>query len=455
MKKFISIVCCFLVMTGLVISSSYSVMAEETTVSFEAFLADLLEDGVFDGNGATVRWKPDEQVTQIQRIQDENAQYQIDFTNSADGTATDVVIRNANFEYVPADIPDHNDAWNSGTGSWTADQVRNAEFQLLNIGDVTVENCSFEKIIVSPFGQNSRENDENRTFIVNNCTFSNVYNKYALKDIYPHSATITNNKFVNCSGAIYFEGGKVGSSVQRGNIVVANNTFDNIDTYCPDGKQNTRGIIQLSDDFNIVDGMTTFDLSNNQVLTNTVNNSENNSSKGLPVIRLITTSGTLPISGWTEGEPLSVVVNTAGASLPTLSSEPKEINGVIYTFRGWLDSSTYKGATATYPEDTDYLPGGSNQTVANEFYYAVWKVEEAPEPSVEPTPTSTSDTSDDDHRSCDIKGDLNCDGVVTCDEAMGPGWVWNEESKACVMNTPVEASTSTPSTYQLVNTSDK
>ena len=126
-----------------------------------------------------------------------------------------------------------------------------------------------------------------------------------------------------------------------------------------------------------------------------------------------------------------------------------------YTFLGWLDSSTYKGATVEYPEGTQFLENGFNQTVVNEFYYAVWKVEKAPEPTVEPTPSSTPEPSTDDHRSCDIKGDLNCDGVVTCDEAMGAGWVWNEEAKACVFNAPVETSTPTTSIYQLVNTSDK
>ena len=455
MKKIFSIACSLVLAFSIIFFSPEQLTAEGTTISFKQFLEDLLDDGEFDGQGATVKWEPNEQVTPIQRIQDENAQYQMNFANPS----TDVVIKNANFESVPADIENQHDEWNGGSGSWTKDQVRNAEFQLLNTGNVTVENCNFEKVIVSPYGQNDRTNNDNRTFVVNNCTFSNVYNKYALKDIYPYSATITNNRFTNCSGAIYFEGGSV-PSVERGNIVITNNVFDNIDKYCPQNKSNTRGIIQLSDDFNIVQGKTFFTFSNNQILTNTVNNSANTSNAGLPVIRLITTTGPLQINGWKAGEPLSVLINTAGASLPTLPTEPQEIDSVIYTFLGWLDQNTYQGAIADYPEGTQFLAGGYNQTSADATYYAVWKTEQTPEPTVDPTPTPTptvtpESSQPDDDRSCDIKGDLNCDGVVTCDEAMGPGWVWSEEANACVLPTPVATEQPNVVGFQLVNTSDR
>ena len=55
-----------------------------------------------------------------------------------------------------------------------------------------------------------------------------------------------------------------------------------------------------------------------------------------------------------------------------------------------------------------------------------------------------------------IATDKNCDGVVTCDEVNGPGWVWSEQEKACVMET-VTQPTDTPSTniYSFVNTSDR
>ena len=128
------------------------------------------------------------------------------------------------------------------TRNWTKDQIRNAEFQFLNKGNVTLKNCTFEKVIASPFGdQQNRPGDANRSLTVTDCTFSNVYNAYALKDIYPANAVIKDNHFENCSGAIYFEG-----TIPRGTIAISENQFGNIDQYAAAGKENTRGIIQLS-----------------------------------------------------------------------------------------------------------------------------------------------------------------------------------------------------------------
>lgn len=172
--------------------------ADGGTMTYSEFLDDVVEgNGTFDGKGVTVKWEPDEKVEVIHRIQNNNAQYQIF------NTLTDVTISNVNFEYVPADIPHHSDGWSGLDNDYTADQIRNAEFQFLNAGSVTITNCTFEKIIVSPYGQ-ANNTPTDRTFTFTGCTISNVYNAYALKDIYPATATISNNTFKNCSGAIYF-----------------------------------------------------------------------------------------------------------------------------------------------------------------------------------------------------------------------------------------------------------
>ena len=190
------------------------------------------------GGGVLVSWRPDEKKRKIDRIQSNNAQYQI-FRG-----LDDITLSNIKFEYIPADILGHTDAW-SGTRDWTEDQIRNAEFQFLNEGNVTLKNCTFEKVIASPFGdQQNRPGDANRSLTVTDCTFSNVYNAYALKDIYPANAVIKDNHFENCSGAIYFEG-----TIPRGTIAISENQFGNIDQYAAAGKENTRGIIQLSAGF--------------------------------------------------------------------------------------------------------------------------------------------------------------------------------------------------------------
>lgn len=449
MKKLISICCALLTTFCLITGFPEEVHAE--TISFEDFVEDLMEDGEFDGNGSMVEWSPDEKKVVIQRVQAPNAQYQFDFSQSPVGSTASVVIKNTTFHYVAAEIPAHSDAWNTGENTYSAKQIRNAEFQFLNSGNVTIENCQFESVIVSPYGTGNKPSDDSsRVFTVDNCSFDNVWNAYALKDIYPASASIVNNTFNNCSGAIYFEG-----AVDRSNIEIKNNAFDTIDLNAASGKENTRGIIQLSSAFKVGAG-TNFLIEGNSISGNLVKNSKDDTNH-LPVVRLISTSSGLTLNGWTAGQPLSVLVNTAGAPLPSLSKEPQEVNGVTYTFLGWLDEGDYLGATATYPDGTSFLEAGNTNTSADHFYYAVWKTEQAPEPTIEPTatPSSTPEPSNDEHRSCDIKGDLNCDGVVTCDEAMGPGWVWSEEANACVLPTPVTTEETEVVGFQLVNTSDK
>ena len=91
-------------------------------MTFKEFLEEVVAgEGNFDGGGVLVRWEPDEAERKIDRIQSNNAQYQI-FSE-----LDDITLSNINFEYVPADIDDHTDRW-SGTHDWTALQIRNANF---------------------------------------------------------------------------------------------------------------------------------------------------------------------------------------------------------------------------------------------------------------------------------------------------------------------------------------
>ena len=75
---------------------------------------------------------------------------------------------------------------------------------------------------------------------------------------------------------------------------------------------------------------------------------------------------------------------------------------------------------------------------------------------VNPPQQVSNDEESHSSQSCAGIQDKNCDGVVTCDEAMGPGWVWSEQDKACVIE-PVAQPTDTPSSniYSFVNTSDR
>ena len=300
-----------------------------------------------------VRWKPDEAERKIDRIQSYNAQYQI-FSE-----LDDITLSNIKFEYIPADILGHTDAW-SGTHDWTALQIRNAEFQFLNKGNVTLKNCTFEKVIVSPFGDEwDRSGDADRSLTVTNCTFSNVYNAYALKDIYPANARIEDNRFVNCSGAIYFEG-----KISRGTIDVSKNQFHNIDQYAESGKENTRGIIQLSAGFK-TGASTQIILKDNTITGNLVKDKDVDG--GLPVLRQIANLDGREIGGWTPGEAFSITADGAY----TLPSMPGGTDGKInYRFAGWAATDGYLGAT-DITNKSRFLAAG--QETQKGMYYAVWE----------------------------------------------------------------------------------
>ncbi len=311
-----------------------------------------------------VRWQPDETKRKIDRIQSNNAQYQI-FSE-----LDDITLSNIKFEYIPADIFEHTDAW-AGPGNWTKDQIRNAEFQFLNKGNVILKNCTFEKVIASPFGdQQNRSGDANRSLTVTDCTFSNVYNAYALKDIYPANARIEDNRFVNCSGAIYFEG-----TISRGMIDVSENQFDNIDRYAASGKENTRGIIQLSAGFT-TGASTQIILKDNTITGNLVKDKDVDG--GLPVLRQIAGLDGMEIGGWTPGEAFSIKAEGAY----TLPSMPDGTDGKInYRFAGWAATDDYLGAT-DITNESRFLDEG-DQVTQNGMYYAVWE-------AIEPTPTPTT-----------------------------------------------------------------
>lgn len=227
-------------------------LAEETggnrNIGFSEFLEEVASAGyAYDGQGVTVEWSPSSACTDgrpdhtcllaetdnkkpdgdnPQRGQAPNAQYQI-FSGQMD-----VRISNVNFKFNPADFTlCMNSGWG---GTFLEANIRNAEFQMLNTGDVNFSGCSFDGVIASPFGSRGKSTFEN-------CDFKNVYDAYAIKDIYSPDASITGCTFDNCGGGIYFEG-----ETDKGGIVIENNKFTNIDTNAAQGKKFTRGLIQFS-----------------------------------------------------------------------------------------------------------------------------------------------------------------------------------------------------------------
>lgn len=217
------------------------------TIDFAKFLEEVEKEGYdYDGKGVTVEWSPSSACTDNradhecllegqgkapdgnnpQRGQAPNAQYQV-----FDGQAN-VKITNVNFKFNPADFTlCMNSGWK---GKFSAENIKNAELQMLNTGNVSFSGCDFDGVIVSPFGSGGES-------AFTECDFKNVYDAYAIKDIYSPNASITGCTFDKCGGGIYFEG-----NADKESIVIENNVFTNIDTNAAEGKQFTRGLIQFS-----------------------------------------------------------------------------------------------------------------------------------------------------------------------------------------------------------------
>ena len=354
-KKLLSVFLAVIMTVALLPVSTVS--AAGNTMTFGDFVKAVQDgNGTFNGNGVVVKWVPDEKADIIHRVQEPNAQYQMF------DSLENINISNVNFEYVPADIPNHSDGWSGLNKDWTKEQIRNAEFQFLNSGNVTLTNCTFEKIIVSPYGQqNNRPNDANRTVSITGCAFNNVYDAYAVKDIYPATATISGNTFDNCSGAIYFEG-----NITRKEIAITGNTFNNIDQNASFLKTNYRGVIQFSAACVLSDA-TKLTISQNEITGNYVK--DENHKTNLPVIRQICDMGAVTVDGWTPGEAFSVKIDSGkNVTLPDMPSGT--VNGVTYTFKGWAPSAKYTDVTDISNADS-FLSAGSD--AGSGFYYAVWE----------------------------------------------------------------------------------
>lgn len=388
MRKFLSlllVLCLVVVMLPLGalasdVDTSLPEKSAPTTMTLKEFIEALNNAAKgsgeisFDGEGVTVKWEPnedpkDEESVTIDRVQEPNAQYQL--LRDVDKALT---ISNVHFEYVPADIPNHTDGWGNTNKDWSATAIQNAEFQFNNTGDVTIKNCTFEKVIVSPYGPgNAVDTNKQRSFTVQDCTFSNVYNAYALKDIYPATATITGNTFNDCSGAIYFEG-----SVPRQELTIKDNIFNNIDQYAAPGKVNTRSIIQVSsscvlngDTTGGTTGGTTLTISGNTIEKNLVNDGKNNGE--LSVIRQICNMGAVTIEGWTPGEPFCVKIEENPTQRLTLPSMPSgQVDGITYSFVGWAKSTDYKGPTDLTNRDNFLNAQAEVASGSGTKYYAVW-----------------------------------------------------------------------------------
>ena len=151
-----------------------------------------------------------------------------------EGSNVAVTIKNVKFVYEPAAFTVcENSGWK---GSFTAEQAPAGQLYFMTTGDVTVDSCDFEKVVFTTFNTTG-------TSIVNGCTFKDVYNSYAIKDIRGGNVSVTGTTIENCGGGIM-----VSSTGAVSNVTITGNTFKKVDVAetAASDKVGTRAILQIA-----------------------------------------------------------------------------------------------------------------------------------------------------------------------------------------------------------------
>lgn len=169
-----------------------------------------------------------------------------------EGESHAVNVKNVAFVYEPAVFTVcENSGWK---GMFTAEQAPAGQIYLMNTGDVTFEGCSFDKVVLTSFNCTG-------TSTVKHCSFKNVYNSYAVKDIRGAKVAVTGCTFENCGAAVM-----VSSTVKVEEVTISDNTFKNVDVVgtTPADKVGTRGLVQIASLGNYAE--TAFDFSGNTAM---------------------------------------------------------------------------------------------------------------------------------------------------------------------------------------------
>ena len=259
MKKFLAMILALALALSVTTLSWADTPAE---MDLDAFIkAVVAGNGTYDGQGKTVHWTAVSGCFQTNRehtctvtntdgdsvaavantpnrIQSPFAQYQL-FS-----TLTDLNIKNTNFVF---DVPAGSITVCANSGWSGTNAVSLAELQMKNSGNTTFENCNFNRVTASPYGQGNNATEANaaNTATFKKCTFSNVADKYAIKDVYAGNLTVDKCSFTDCGGAIYMEG-----AANKGTINISGNTFTRI---------GSKGLIQFSSQGNYADATITLD----------------------------------------------------------------------------------------------------------------------------------------------------------------------------------------------------
>ena len=188
------------------VPSGYDVINDNgtwTVVEYPSF-SELVEkvitgSGTYEGNGETYMIIPasgDARTTDDRTVPNRLQNYgnpdvyYAQYQRFAD--LTDINISNVTITFAPAAITVQ-DAWNTAGATTTSENI-NGEIQFMNTGKVTLTNCVFNTVSVSPF--NATE------LTVTGCEFNDL-KAYAIKDVKANTV-INKNEFNNCNGGFWF-----------------------------------------------------------------------------------------------------------------------------------------------------------------------------------------------------------------------------------------------------------
>ena len=249
MKKFLSLALALLMVCVML---PVTAMADESSINLAEFIERLEQakydfDGLTNGAKLTVKWSPVSGCYDTReghactannvkatgntpkRVNNYLTQFQL-----LEGSSTAVTVKNVKFVYEPAAFTV---CMNSGwAGTFTADDAPAGQLYFMTTGNVTFENCEFDKVVLTTFNTTG-------TSTVKDCSFKNVYNNYAIKDIRGANVSVTGTTIENCGGGIM-----VSSNTAVDKVTLTGNTFKDVDVAgtAPEGKVGTRAIIQIA-----------------------------------------------------------------------------------------------------------------------------------------------------------------------------------------------------------------
>lgn len=151
-----------------------------------------------------------------------------------EGENVNVTVKNVKFVYEPADFTVcENSGWK---GSFTVAQAPAGQLYFMTKGDVNFEACTFDKVVLTSFNTTG-------STTVKDCSFADVYNNYAIKDIRGANVSVTGTTITNCGGGIM-----VSSTGDVKNVTISGNTFTKVDVAdtAAEDKVGSRGLIQVA-----------------------------------------------------------------------------------------------------------------------------------------------------------------------------------------------------------------